>query len=258
MHKQTVFIRILGSLRIIFFFSKKLKMASYRSNINCTVLSTESVSTVSCTSGTGDTGRHSTSVLQTGEIDKLVSQIKCKRTFQDDDSLNGQATAVYSSPAVSQLFGLICGPDKQDLKPDTRESLKDLEQFYKDLIKGTCVSNGSSVKEGLNELFHNPEHIVFQDLLVKEPVDWSKELILPLLESIQRKEALKEELQKNVRETQKKRRELAKEIGLERKRLGEIKVMRKDKVDKMHPDNIRRLTIGLEADNAEVAKLEVK
>lgn len=228
---------------------------AYLSNSNSTTLSVPSFSA----SGVVANGDHNLSVSEqfSGEIDKAVSQLKYKSSIKDDDTSQGNSASVYSSAGVSQIVALVCGLEKNELDTKERQALKELELFFKELIKETNVSSGIKLKEGLNQLFHNPEHIVFQDLLTNEPVEWAK-LVLPILLDTQRKEVWKEKILGEIQEFQLKRRELSKDAGLEKKRLQEMQTERKEKQDKIHVDNIRRVNILLESYKKEADKIEVR
>ncbi|ODN03710.1 hypothetical protein Ocin01_02988 [Orchesella cincta] len=196
------------------------------------------------------------SSLPTDEIDNHLSQIRYKKTVQDETAENGNsASAVLSSPQVSKVMASLFGSEKMELSTDTRQTLKTMEEFFKELIKATSVNNGSKVKEALNEVFHNPEEIVFQQILCNPPEDWAVSA-LQLVQDVAKKEALCEEIDGDIKDIKQKRRELAKDAGILKKELEEMKQSHKKKLEKLNPDNIRRLKIALESYKSEADKLE--
>lgn len=189
------------------------------------------------------------------ELEKLVRQIVCKRSLQDEDSQLGPAATVYDSQEVAKLVRLICGERKSKLKA-TGEILNDIKLVVKHIIKDTKLDGGILVKEGLTELFHNEETIVFQNLFENGPEDWVR-LVLPLIGNVLKKEVLRTELDKEVSEVNLQRRGIAKDYGLEKKQLSKLLDAKKYLEEKGSQHNVQRLQYAIKAKKDEIQKTEV-
>lgn len=191
------------------------------------------------------------------EVDVYLSQLKSKRAVQDEDmSTGGKCAEVLSSPEVSHVIRILFGEEKKELKPETREVLKNLENFAKEFIKATNTTNGSKAMEALMEVAHTHDNLIFRQVVGNEPVDWAT-AGFPVFEGNARKELLKERVIKDVDTKRAARRELAKNTGLVKKELEELKVVRVKREEKIKPDNLRRLHIALDSYKGQADKLKV-
>ncbi|CAL8070957.1 unnamed protein product [Orchesella dallaii] len=198
----------------------------------------------------------SASTPWTEEIDNHLSQIRYKRSIQDETTeTNNSASVVLSSPLVSKVMADFFGSEKKELGTETRQTLKTLEGFYQELFKATSFNNGCKIKEALNEVCHNPEQIVFQQVLGNPPAEWTTSA-LQLVQEVAKKQGLCEDIDEDIKDIKQKRRELMKDAAIVKKELEELKLGHKKKLEKLNPDNVRRLKIALESYKAEADKQE--